>query len=95
MACQYRGAVTLQNGSRIAPVIEAISGKVDIVIGTHKLLQPDVQFENLGLVIIDEEHRFGVRQKERLEKTACRSRYPDADCHTYSAHVEYGHGPVA
>ncbi len=42
-------------------------GTVDIVIGTHKLLQSDVKFKNLGLVIIDEEHRFGVRQKERLK----------------------------
>ena len=42
-------------------------GKVDIVIGTHKLLQDDVKFDNLGLVIIDEEHRFGVRQKEQLK----------------------------
>ncbi|MDD2162556.1 transcription-repair coupling factor [Pseudomonas sp. MIL19] len=42
-------------------------GKVDIVIGTHKLLQDDVKFNNLGLVIIDEEHRFGVRQKEQLK----------------------------
>lgn len=42
-------------------------GKIDIIIGTHKLLQPDIQFHALGLVIIDEEHRFGVRQKERLK----------------------------
>ncbi|WP_246167691.1 transcription-repair coupling factor [Propionivibrio limicola] len=42
-------------------------GKVDIVIGTHKLLQKDVTFTRLGLVIIDEEHRFGVRQKEALK----------------------------
>ncbi|BCG23625.1 transcription-repair-coupling factor [Pseudomonas tohonis] len=42
-------------------------GKVDIVIGTHKLLQDDITFKNLGLVIIDEEHRFGVRQKEQLK----------------------------
>lgn len=42
-------------------------GKVDIVIGTHKILQEDIIFYNLGLVIIDEEHRFGVRQKERLK----------------------------
>ena len=42
-------------------------GKVDIVIGTHKLLQKDVRFDRLGLVIIDEEHRFGVRQKETLK----------------------------
>ena len=43
------------------------SGKVDIVIGTHKLLSKDVKFRDLGLVIIDEEHRFGVRQKEALK----------------------------
>ncbi|MBL4827506.1 MAG: transcription-repair coupling factor, partial [Spongiibacteraceae bacterium] len=42
-------------------------GKVDILIGTHKLLQKDVKYKNLGLVIIDEEHRFGVRQKEMLK----------------------------
>lgn len=42
-------------------------GKIDIVIGTHKLLQEDVKFKNLGLLIIDEEHRFGVRQKERVK----------------------------
>ncbi|SEI66240.1 transcription-repair coupling factor [Azotobacter beijerinckii] len=42
-------------------------GKIDIVIGTHKLLQDDVKFKNLGLAIIDEEHRFGVRQKEQLK----------------------------
>ncbi len=42
-------------------------GSVDIAIGTHKLIQKDVLFKNLGLVIIDEEHRFGVRQKEALK----------------------------
>lgn len=44
------------------------SGKVDIVVGTHKLLQRDVRFKRLGLVIVDEEQRFGVRQKERLKQ---------------------------
>src|SRR5262249_52726424 len=44
-----------------------VDGKVDIAIGTHKLLSRDVRFKNLGLVIVDEEHRFGVRQKERLK----------------------------
>jgi len=42
-------------------------GQVDIIIGTHKLLQKDIRFKDLGLVIIDEEHRFGVRHKERLK----------------------------
>jgi transcription-repair coupling factor (superfamily II helicase) len=43
-------------------------GHVDIVIGTHKLLQPDLKFKRLGLVIVDEEHRFGVKHKERLKR---------------------------
>ena len=42
-------------------------GRLDIIIGTHRLIQKDVKFHNLGLVIIDEEHRFGVQQKERLK----------------------------
>jgi len=44
------------------------TGKVDIVIGTHRLLQKDVVFHNLGLLIIDEEQRFGVEHKERLKR---------------------------
>ncbi len=44
------------------------TGEVDIIIGTHRLAQGDIAFKDLGLVIIDEEHRFGVRQKERLKK---------------------------
>ena len=44
------------------------AGEVDIIIGTHRLLQKDVFFKDLGLLIIDEEHRFGVRQKERLKQ---------------------------
>ncbi len=43
-------------------------GEVDIIIGTHRLLQPDVEFKNFGLVIIDEEQRFGVKQKEVFKK---------------------------
>jgi len=43
-------------------------GEVDILIGTHRLLQPDIKFKNLGLVIIDEEQRFGVKQKEKLKE---------------------------
>lgn len=44
-----------------------LDGKTDIVVGTHKLLQKDVRFEHLGLLVIDEEHRFGVQQKERIK----------------------------
>ena len=43
------------------------AGKIDILVGTHKLLSTDVKYSDLGLVIIDEEHRFGVRQKEHLK----------------------------
>jgi len=43
-------------------------GRIDVMIGTHRLLQADVKFKELGLVIVDEEHRFGVRQKEALKK---------------------------
>ncbi|QTD91104.1 transcription-repair coupling factor [Burkholderia anthina] len=50
-----------------AAIAQINEGSVDIVIGTHKLLSSDVQFKRLGLVIIDEEHRFGVRQKEALK----------------------------
>jgi transcription-repair coupling factor (superfamily II helicase) len=50
-------------------VVEGLaSGRVDICIGTHRLLQKDVQFKNLGLVIVDEEHRFGVAHKERFKQ---------------------------
>lgn len=42
-------------------------GKTDIIVGTHKLIQGDVKFKNLGLLIIDEEHRFGVQQKEKIK----------------------------
>ena len=43
-------------------------GRIDIIIGTHKLLQDNVHFRNLGLIVVDEEHRFGVRHKEQLKK---------------------------
>ncbi|MGH6623229.1 MAG: transcription-repair coupling factor, partial [Burkholderiaceae bacterium] len=57
-----------QSAKDVAAAITRInSGAIDIVIGTHKLLSEDVRFDRLGLVIIDEEHRFGVRQKERLK----------------------------
>ncbi len=45
-----------------------VDGKIDIVIGTHKLIQGNIKYKQLGLVIIDEEHRFGVKQKESLKK---------------------------
>ncbi len=59
---RFKSAKEVQNA-----ITELAEGKIDILIGTHKLLQDDVKFSNLGLVIIDEEHRFGVRQKEQLK----------------------------
>ena len=54
--------------TEVKKVIQGLEdGTIDIVVGTHKLLSEQVKFKNLGLVIIDEEHRFGVRQKERLK----------------------------
>jgi len=56
-------------GKEVAQVLsDTAKGQVDIVVGTHRLLQKDVEFKDLGLVIIDEEHRFGVVHKERLKK---------------------------
>ena len=48
-------------------VARAAAGQIDLLIGTHRLVSPDVQFQNLGLVVIDEEQRFGVAVKERLK----------------------------
>ncbi|MFP4682797.1 MAG: transcription-repair coupling factor [Ectothiorhodospira sp.] len=56
------------SGKQQQAVLQGLEeGRVDIVIGTHKLLQGNVRFQNLGLVIVDEEQRFGVRHKERLK----------------------------
>ncbi|MET0065561.1 MAG: transcription-repair coupling factor [Candidatus Thiodiazotropha sp.] len=57
-----------RTGKQQQQVLDGLAaGKIDIVVGTHKLLSEGVKFDNLGLVIIDEEHRFGVRHKERLK----------------------------
>ncbi|MFM7659073.1 MAG: transcription-repair coupling factor, partial [Burkholderiaceae bacterium] len=57
-----------RTGKEISVALKGLAeGTIDIMIGTHKLLSPDVKFQRLGLVIIDEEHRFGVRQKEALK----------------------------
>ncbi len=57
-----------RNVKETAPLVQRLAGgEVDIVIGTHRLLSPDVTFKDLGLLIVDEEHRFGVKHKERLK----------------------------
>lgn len=63
------GLSRFNNSKATKAALEGVAdGTVDIVIGTHKLVQDDIKFKNLGLVIIDEEHRFGVRQKEQLKR---------------------------
>jgi len=58
-----------RTGKQAERIVSGLAdGSVDIVIGTHRLLQKDVSFARLGLVVIDEEHRFGVRHKERLKE---------------------------
>ncbi len=59
--------ITAKNAKEVLKLTE--EGKVDILIGTHKLLQKGVKFRNLGLLVIDEEHRFGVMHKESLKMT--------------------------
>ena len=63
------GALSRMRSSKeqAAMLDELREGRLDIVIGTHRLLQDDVRFKDLGLVVVDEEHRFGVRHKERLK----------------------------
>lgn len=62
------GLSRFRSSKETKETLELLSeGKIDIVIGTHKLLSKDVKFKNLGLVIIDEEHRFGVKHKEQLK----------------------------
>jgi transcription-repair coupling factor (superfamily II helicase) len=57
-----------RSAKETAPLVQRLAGgELDIVIGTHRLLSPDVTFKDLGLLVVDEEHRFGVRHKERLK----------------------------
>ncbi|MGC8984742.1 MAG: transcription-repair coupling factor [Thermosulfidibacteraceae bacterium] len=70
--------VSKKDQSRI--IEEVKSGKVDILIGTHRILMDDVEFKDLGLLIIDEEHKFGVEHKEKIKE-----KHPTIDILTMSA----------
>ena len=63
MFSRFRSKKNMQND-----IADLALGHVDIVIGTHRLLSKDIKFKKLGLLIIDEEHRFGVRQKDKIRK---------------------------
>ena len=63
LASRFRSAKEVK-----ATLEELAAGKVDVLIGTHRLLSADVQFYDLGLLIVDEEQRFGVKHKERLKQ---------------------------
>jgi len=66
---EVRTMSRFETSKQQAEVVEDLAnGKIDIVIGTHRLLSKDVKFRNLGLIIVDEEHRFGVKHKERLKQ---------------------------
>ena len=60
------GHAIKRTGNRPALLVDLKEGRVDIVIGTHRLLSKDVWFKDLGLIVIDEEQRFGVEHKQRL-----------------------------
>ncbi|OIO06830.1 MAG: transcription-repair coupling factor [Elusimicrobia bacterium CG1_02_63_36] len=61
-------------------LVDLAAGKIDVIVGTHRLLSKDVTFRDLGLVIVDEEHRFGVEHKEKVKQLRLR-----VDCLTLSA----------
>ena len=69
------------DGRKTKRILEQLkAGKIDLLIGTHRIIQRDVQFKNLGLIVIDEEQRFGVKDKERLKELKT-----NVDCLTLSA----------
>ncbi len=66
---RVEGLSRFQSRGEITEVLRGLErGTVDVVIGTHRLLQADVKFRELGLLVVDEEHRFGVRHKERIKQ---------------------------
>ena len=78
-----------------AEIGKIAEGKLDVIVGTHRLLQKDVRFKDLGLVIVDEEQRFGVRQKEALKALRAERAPADAHRHADPAHAQHGDGRPA
>ena len=65
------------------------AGKVDIIVGTHRLLSKDVEFRDLGLLVVDEEQRFGVAHKEKIKQLQKEGRRADDERDADSAHAEH------
>ena len=77
-------------------IVERVeAGKVDILIGTHRLLSKDIKFQDLGLLVVDEEQRFGVRHKERLKQMRKEIDVLAMSCHAHSAHAAHVAGGPA
>ena len=88
---RIEGLSRFGNAKETQATIEGIErGTVDIVVATHRLLHTHARFKDLGLLIVDEEHRFGVRDKERLAGAACERARPDSHCDSDSAHAQHG-----
>ena len=72
-----------QSVKEVKQILKELSeGKIDILVGTHRLLSKDVKFKDLGLIIIDEEQKFGVRSKEHLKALKAGVDCSDTDCNT-------------
>lgn len=67
----------LKGRRRLDTLAELAAGNIDIAVGTHALLTPDIQFHNLSLIVIDEQHRFGVEQRNLLKKKTAQGYAPD------------------
>ncbi len=76
------GSLSLKEKERILKELK--SGDIDILIGTHAVIQENVEFKNLGLAITDEQHRFGVKQRAVLSQKGKKSRYFSYDCNSNS-----------
>ena len=65
----YRKPISFKTKKEQGATLERLAqGKIDIIVGTHALISDQVSFKQLGLLIIDEEHRFGVRQKDKIKR---------------------------
>ena len=82
-------------GTEADPSSRSRTGKVDILIGTHRLLSKDIKFQDLGLLVVDEEQRFGVRHKERLKQMRQGDRCAGHERHADSAHAAHVAGGPA